>query len=80
MEGDATALPFQSNTFDVTISNTVCEHVKPAKFYGEQLRVLKPGGICLVLSSRKGINIAASCLALVKRNDNSGAKQNNMTT
>lgn len=63
MEGDATALPFQSNTFDVTISNTVSEHVKPAKFYGEQLRVLKPGGICLVLSSRKGINIAASCLA-----------------
>ncbi|MDE6658860.1 MAG: methyltransferase domain-containing protein [Eubacterium sp.] len=61
-EGDATALPFENNTFDVTISNTVSEHIEPSKFYGEQLRVLKPGGICLVLSSRKGININPSCI------------------
>lgn len=60
-EGDATALPFADNTFDVTISNTVAEHIEPSKFYGEQLRVLKPGGICLVLSSRKGINISPGC-------------------
>ena len=64
MEGDATHLPFEDNTFDVTISNTVSEHIEPSQFYGEQLRVLKPGGICLVLSSRKGINIVPSCIAL----------------
>lgn len=62
-EGDATALPFADNTFDVTISNTVAEHIEPSKFYGEQLRVLKPGGICLVLSSRKGINIQPDYMA-----------------
>ncbi len=62
MGGDATSLPFEDNTFDVTISNTVAEHIEPSKFYGEQLRVLKPGGVCLVLSSRKGINIDPSCI------------------
>ena len=62
MEGDATNLPFEDNTFDVTISNTVSEHIEPSKFYSEQLRVLKPDGICLVLSSRKGINLAPSCI------------------
>jgi ubiquinone/menaquinone biosynthesis C-methylase UbiE len=62
MEGDATSLPFESNTFDVTISNTVAEHIEPSRFYCEQLRVLKPGGVCLVLSSRKGINVNASSI------------------
>lgn len=61
IEGDATALPFKENTFDVVISNTVAEHIEPEKFYGEQLRVLKPGGVCLVLSSRKGIQVKAAC-------------------
>lgn len=64
MEGDATQLPFADNTFDVTISNTVAEHIEPSKFYGEQLRVLKPGGKCLVLSSRRGINIVPSCVMI----------------
>lgn len=63
IEGDATALPFADNTFDVTISNTVSEHIEPSKFYGEQHRVLKPDGICIVLSSRKGINKLPSCFA-----------------
>jgi len=63
MEGDATALPFEDNSFDVTISNTVSEHIEPSKFFGEQLRVLKPGGVCLVLSARRGINIGATCTA-----------------
>lgn len=62
VEGDATKLSFEDNSFDVAISNTVSEHIEPFKFYGEQLRVLKPGGICLVLSSRKGINLIPSCL------------------
>jgi len=61
LEGDATALPFTDESFDVTISNTVSEHIEPSKFFGEQMRVLKPGGVCLVLSSRRGINIAAEC-------------------
>ena len=61
-EGDATALPFPADSFDVTISNTVQEHVEPSAFFGEQLRVLQPGGVCLVLSSRRGIHAAAPCL------------------
>lgn len=63
LEGDATALPFEDDTFDVTISNTVQEHVEPAAFWGEQLRVLKPGGICLCLSARRGVHVTAPCLA-----------------
>lgn len=62
MEGDATELPFEADTFDVTISNTVAEHIEPSRFYSEQLRVLKPGGICLVLSSRRGINVDPPCI------------------
>ena len=57
VECDATELPFPNDTFDVTISNTVSEHIEPSKFYTEQYRVLKHGGSCIVLTSRKGINI-----------------------
>lgn len=64
IESDATNLPFDNDIFDITISNTVAEHIEPSKFYGEQLRVLKPNGICLVLSSRKGINIYPNCVDL----------------
>lgn len=62
LEGDAAALPFPAEEFDVTISNTVQEHVEPSAFFGEQLRVLRPGGVCLVLSSRRGLHAAAPCL------------------
>ena len=62
VEGDATHLPFENNSFDVTISNTVQEHVEPSAFWGEQRRVLKPGGVCLCLSARKGIHCLAPCL------------------
>lgn len=62
-EGDATDLPFEKESFDVTISNTVAEHIEPSKFYSEQYRVLKENGICLVLSARKGIHVAAPCIA-----------------
>lgn len=54
LEGDAAALPFEDETFDVAISNTVSEHIAPDAFFGEQMRVLKKGGVCLVLSARKG--------------------------
>lgn len=62
LEGDATSLPFDDNTFDVTISNTVAEHIEPSAFYKEQLRVLKPNGVCLVMSTRKGISVNPSCV------------------
>lgn len=55
LEADAAALPFADQSFDVTISHTVSEHVAPEGFYGEQQRVLRRGGVCLVLSSRKTI-------------------------
>lgn len=63
IEADIAALPFANESFDVVISNTVCEHIEPSVFYKEQLRVLKPNGICLVLSSRKGIMVAPDCYA-----------------
>ena len=63
LEGDAAALPFPDNTFDVTISNTVQEHMEPSAFWGEQKRVLKKGGVCLCLSARRGIRCLAPCLA-----------------
>jgi len=61
IEGDATALPFDDGSFDVTISNTVSEHIEPSAFFGEQHRVLKQNGVCFVLSSRKGINLSPAC-------------------
>jgi len=64
LEGDAAELPFDDGTFDVTISNTVHEHIEPTAFWGEQRRVLRPGGICLCLSARKGICRRAPCLEM----------------
>ncbi|MDO5424285.1 MAG: class I SAM-dependent methyltransferase [Eubacteriales bacterium] len=61
-EGDATHLPFNAQSFDVTISNTVQEHIEPTAFWREQCRVLKPGGVCLCLSARKGLHCTAPCL------------------
>lgn len=63
LEGDATVLSFADGSFDVTISNTVAEHIEPSKFYGEQYRVLKENGVCLVLSARRGIHIPAPCIS-----------------
>ena len=64
VEGDATHLPFENDFFDVTISNTVQEHVEPTAFWSEQRRVLKPEGVCLCLSARKGIQCTAPCLEI----------------
>lgn len=59
LTGDATALPFPDNSFDVTISHTVVEHVKTQPFLREQQRVLKPGGRIVVLSVRTKLNLGA---------------------
>lgn len=64
LEGDATHLPFKNDSFDVTISNTVQEHVEPTAFWNEQRRVLKTGGVCLCLSARKGLRCMAPCLEM----------------
>ena len=63
MEGDACRLPFESESFDLTVSNTVSEHVEPDGFFGEQFRVLRSGGVCAVFSSRRGIRADAECLS-----------------
>jgi len=61
IEADIAALPFDGDCFDAVISHTVHEHVEPGLFFGAQYRVLKPGGVCLVLSAgRRTINLAAS--------------------
>ena len=62
VEADINApLPFEDNSFDAAISHTVHEHVEPGRFYGEQYRILKPGGVCLVLSAgRKSIYASSS--------------------
>lgn len=62
-EGDATALAFADGSFDITVSNTVAEHIEPSKFFGEQYRVLCKNGICLVLSARRGVNFYAPCIS-----------------
>jgi len=44
--GDAEKLPFNNNSFDVVMSHGLMEHFKhPKVSFGEQMRVLKPGGI-----------------------------------
>ena len=57
--GDATDLPFPDNTFDLTFSHTVMEHVETGAFLREQYRVLKPGGRIVVLAVRTRLNLRA---------------------
>ena len=43
-EGNAEALPFADNSFDVIFSTTVMEEANAARMMGELIRVVKPGG------------------------------------
>lgn len=63
VEADAAALPFPDDSFDVTISYAVQEHIEPAAFWGEQKRVLRTGGFCICISARRGVTLPAKCLA-----------------
>lgn len=45
LTGDAGALPFEENSFDVVVSHTfLTSAAKPAQVFGEMKRVLHPGG------------------------------------
>jgi len=55
--GDALDIPFDDKAFDATTSHTVIEHIETAKFLSEQFRVLRPGGVCSVLSVRNGLSV-----------------------
>lgn len=52
--GDALALPFPDNSFEVVICSQVYEHVpNPQKMMTELFRVLVPGGVCFFAASNK---------------------------
>jgi ubiquinone/menaquinone biosynthesis C-methylase UbiE len=57
VNGDATAMPFADNTFDLCFSHTVVEHIPHKPFFDEQYRVLKPGGKIVVLSVRTRLSL-----------------------
>jgi 2-polyprenyl-3-methyl-5-hydroxy-6-metoxy-1,4-benzoquinol methylase/uncharacterized protein YbaR (Trm112 family) len=52
--GDAFALPFADNSFDVVIAAEIIEHVvDPAAFVAESVRVIKPGGRVIISTPYK---------------------------
>jgi SAM-dependent methyltransferase len=55
MEGDATALPFDDNQFDMTMSVTVLEEVNADAALAEMIRVTRPGGTVGVIVRAKDI-------------------------
>ncbi len=57
VNADATAMPFGDNSFDLCFSHTVAEHIPHEPFFGEQYRVLKPGGRITVLSVRTRLGV-----------------------
>lgn len=76
IQGDAQALPFESDSFDLVISCECMEHVPdPAKMACELARVLKPGGrLALTTPSQlNGMLIGWAHCYLTNRPYNSGA-------
>lgn len=54
LEGDSEALPFEDNSFDaITVAFGVRNFAHIAKGLGEMLRVLRPGGQCIILEFSK---------------------------
>lgn len=53
-EGNASAMPFQDNTFDVTFCQAAFKNFsEPVKAITEMYRVLKPGGVAVILDMRR---------------------------
>jgi ubiquinone/menaquinone biosynthesis C-methylase UbiE len=52
-EGNASAMPFQDNTFDFTFCQAAFKNFsEPVKAITEMYRVLKPGGVAVILDMR----------------------------
>ncbi|MEI6536171.1 MAG: class I SAM-dependent methyltransferase [Verrucomicrobiaceae bacterium] len=76
IQGDAEALPFENNSFDLVISCECMEHVaNPRMMAKEMARVLKPGGrFCLTTPSQlNGMMIARLHSLITRRPYDSGA-------
>jgi ubiquinone/menaquinone biosynthesis C-methylase UbiE len=58
IEGNALSMPFVDDSFDLTLSHTVIEHVETQLFLREQRRIRKPGGRIVVTSVRTRLNVA----------------------
>ncbi|WP_299210426.1 class I SAM-dependent methyltransferase [uncultured Dokdonia sp.] len=58
VQGDAHALDFSDDTFDMVISRATIHHlVDPVKALQEKYRVLKPNGVCLIHDMRRDVPI-----------------------
>jgi ubiquinone/menaquinone biosynthesis C-methylase UbiE len=59
-QGDAQALPFEAETFDLTYCHAAFKNfTKPVKAIEEMHRVLRPGGIAVIGDLRPGLSDAA---------------------
>jgi ubiquinone/menaquinone biosynthesis C-methylase UbiE len=66
VQGDGTALPFESASFDLVLSHSVLEHVESAEHYLEEChRVLRSGGI-LFLQTPPYLSFAGSHLSRLR--------------
>jgi len=54
--GDALALPFADESFDLCFSHTVITFCEPNAFVAEQRRVLRPGGRIVIMEGHANIN------------------------
>ncbi|MGX7108008.1 class I SAM-dependent methyltransferase [Facklamia miroungae] len=68
--GDIYDLPFEENSFDVIISNTVVEHIETSTFFKAQYHSLKSGGVCLCLSQAQGTIHQAPALLSFNEEEN----------
>jgi SAM-dependent methyltransferase len=66
VQGDGTALPFESESFDLVLSHSVLEHVESAEHYLEEChRVLRSGGV-LFLQTPPYLSFAGSHLSRLR--------------